>query len=287
MDYATRQERIVSTLSAETVDGFNIDGMAVSPDRTRIVVASLFGATQADVATGVGGNRLWSMDIYGGDMLRLTPVFTGGPDTTRVDVRNPTFSQDGQRVYYDYGEYSGGSWYVAPWWVPPDGSAKPQLFEIAVERCSINFVAAANPATGDLLVKHTVCIPGTHGGYFLYPRAGGAPVQLVDDALINLSTERPTFSPDGAGFLFTARDANGIQSLYAYLFDTQQISLVIEGTPDMDVVTGVFSPDFSHIVYCVKEKGGGSTDLWALDVSVNPPSNQRLTQDGQSCHPVF
>ncbi|MCA9597950.1 MAG: hypothetical protein KC776_31780 [Myxococcales bacterium] len=283
MDYATGQERVISTLVQPNSDGWNIDGVAVSPDRTRIVIASGYGPTQEDVATGMVANRVWSMNTDGGDMLRLTPVFQGGIDTQKVDVRNPAFTPDGQNVFYEYGEYNGGSWFVAPWWVAANGSAVPSLFQTSLG-CSINGNVAFNPATGDLLMEHTVCIPGTKGGYYLYPAAGGAPVQLVDEAGANL--ERPVFSHDGSAFLFTARSASdGIQSAYLYFMAQQQIAPVIDGASGVDIVNGAIAPDDAHIVYCVQQ--GSSTDLHVLDLTVDPPADKVLTNDGASCDPVF
>ncbi|MEZ4221913.1 MAG: hypothetical protein R3B13_13355 [Polyangiaceae bacterium] len=283
MDYATGQERIVSTLVQPNSDGWNIDGVAVSPDRTRIVLASPYGPTQQDTLTGIAAQRLWSMNTEGGDMVRLTPVFEGGVDTTKIDVRNPVFTPDGLNVFYEYGEYNGGSWYVAPWWVGSGGNAVPSLFQTQ-QSCSINNNPAVNPVTGDLLLKHTVCLPSVKGGYYLYPAAGGTPTQLVDETGSDL--RRPVFSFDGSAFLFTARSSTDqIQSLYLYLLSTQQLALVISGSQGVDVVDGSFAPDNAHIVYCVNQ--AGSTNLRLFDLSVDPPVDTPLTSDGASCSPVF
>jgi Tol biopolymer transport system component len=281
MDYVTGQQRVISTLAEPDAAGWAVDGMAVSPDRSRIVFASLYGPTQQDSLTGKATNRLWSMNTDGGDMLRLTPVFTGGPDTTKIDVRNPSFSPDGQNVYYEYGEYTG-SWYVAPWWVAADGSAVPSLLQTE-PNCTINSNPTFNPVTGDLLLQHTVCLGGVHGGFFLYAKGGGEPVHLVDDQGLDL--DFPVFTADGSGLLFVARTSDQIQSLYMYVFDTQQIVTVVAGTADVGVVNAALSSDLQHLVYCLKQ--GDSTDLWMLDGTVDPPSTVRLTDDGASCDPVF
>lgn len=233
--------------------------------------------------TGMATNRIWSMSTDGGDMTRLTPVFSGGASTTQIDVRNPSFSPDGQRVYFEYGEYTG-SWYVAPWWVPADGSAVPSLVQTDIS-CTINSNPTFNPVTGDLLLKHTVCLGGVHGGYFLYPKAGGAPVHLVDDQGSDLSTTPPVFTSDGGGFLFTARTSDQIQSLFLYVMDSQQILTLVAGDANTDIVNASISRDVLHVVYCVKQ--GGSMDLRMLDASVDPATTVALTQDGVSCDPVF
>ena len=217
-------------------------------------------------------------------MVRLTPVFAGGATTTQVDVRNPAFSSDGQRVFFDYGEFAGGSWYVAPWSVGADGSAVPELFQTNLS-CSINGFASFNPVTGDLLLKHSVCVPGTPSGYYLYPKAGGAPVQLIDGDSFDLS-ERAVFSHAGESFLFTAKPSPGKESsLYLYVLASQKVQTLVNGENGYDVVNVALSPDNLQFVYCTSN--GDSKDLWLLDLSVEPFVHERLTQDGMSCSPVF
>src|SRR5690606_7611874 len=53
MSCVSGAERIITTLAEGSVEGWNVDGISVSPDRTRLVLASRYGATAADVATGL------------------------------------------------------------------------------------------------------------------------------------------------------------------------------------------------------------------------------------------
>lgn len=288
MDYVSGEQRIITTLAEGNVAGWAIDGAAVSPDRTRIVIATGYGATAEDVATQLATNRLWSMDTDGGDFRRLTPVFPnngGGRAGWRIDVRNPAFSADGQIVMYDYGEGDFQSGYVAPWYVSAAGDSLPMLFQTSFS-CSINGNGVFNPATGDLLLVHSVCVPGTPSGYHAYPIAGGPPVYLVNEEGVSLSSEPPAIAFDGSAFVFTARSyADDIQSLYAYIFSGQQVVPIVLGADGIDIVNAAFAPDNAHMVYCVRE--GDTFNLRLIDFGVDPPSDTALTDDGVSCDPVF
>ncbi len=288
MDVESRQQRVITTLAEGSVTGWKIDGVTVSPDRTRIVLASPYGATVADNATGLSTNRLWNLDINGNDFRRITPVFPNthaGQLGWHIDVRDPAFSPDGQYVVYDYGEgdYSGG--YVAPWFVAADGSTLPSLISTSLD-CSVNNNGVFNPVTGDLLLEHVVCIGGQKGGYFLYPNAGGAPDFLVNDDGISLSSEPPAFSADGSVFVYTGRTySDNIQSLYAYSMSNRTVVPLIPGSANTDIINASFSPDDRYMVYCVK--AGNLYDLRVMDFSADPPTDTELTSDGVSCDPVF
>ena len=259
--------------------------MAISRDRTRIVFSSMVGASSADAATMMAAQRIWSMNIDGQDWIRLTPVFKSNGTTSKIDVRNPSFSPDGQTVVYDYGEYAGGSWYVAPFLVASDGSATPALVPTNLN-CSINGYGAYNPVTGDLLLKHSVCVPGSPSGLYLYPKDGSAPIQLVDGNSLELTSERPVFTTDGAGILFTAQPSPGKESsLYIYLMKDQKVVRLLEGEAGIWVVNAAVAPDDRHIVVCLRENG--NTNLWLWDVGVDPTTFEPLTQDQISCNPVF
>jgi len=288
MDVVSRQQRVITTLAEGSVDGWNIDGATVSPDRTRVVIASLYGATAADNATGLATNRLWNLDTDGNDFRRLTPVFQNlhsGQTGWRIDVRDPAYSPDGQYILFDYGEGDSQSGYVAPWVVAADGSTLPSLIPTNLD-CSVNGNAAFNPITGDLLLEHAVCIGGQKGGFFLYPNAGGAPDFLVNNDGISLSGEPPAFSADGSVFVYTGRTySDNIQSLYAYSMSARAVVPLVLGSTGTDIVNASFSPDDRYMVYCVRS--GNLYDLRAIDFSVDPPTDVELTTDGISCDAVF
>jgi Tol biopolymer transport system component len=288
MDCVSGEQRVITTLADGSVAGYKIDGATVSPDRTRVVISSLFGPTAEDNATGVATNRLWSLDMSGGDFRRLTPVFPNnhpGASSWGIDVRDPAYSPDGQFVVFDYGEGNGQSGYVAPWIVSSAGGSLPSLFQTGLD-CSVNGNAAFNPVTGDMLLMHVVCIGGVKGGYYLYPKQGGAPDYLVNEQGASLSSEPPAFSFDGSVFVYSARAyADNIQSLYAYVMSERKVAPLVLGAQGMDIVNAAFSPDNAHMVYCVRQ--GDVYNLRVIDLSLNPPTDKALTNDGVSCDAVF
>ncbi len=288
MDFVSGEQRVITTLAEGSVGGWNIDGATVSPDRTRIVIASLYGPTAADNATGLATNRLWSLDTEGGDFRRLTPVFPNthaGQTGWRIDVRDPAYSPNGQFIAFDYGEGDLQGGYVAPWVTAADGSSLPSLINTNLD-CSVNNNAAFNPVTGDLLLEHVVCIGGAKGGFYLYPSGGGAPDYLVNEEGLSLSSEPPAFSADGSVFVYAGRTySDNIQSLYAYIMGERRVVLLVPGSVGKDIVSASFAPDNQHMVYCVKE--GDAYNLRLLDFSVDPSTDSALTDDGVSCDAVF
>lgn len=290
MDLVSLEQRVITTLveQGSSVEGYKLDGVTVSPDRTRIVIASLFGPTAADVATGLATNRLWSLDTSGSDFQRLTPVFPNshaGQSGWRIDVRDPAYSADGTLIVFDYGEGDFNGGYVAPWVTAADGSTLPSLIDTNLD-CSVNGNAAFNPVTGDLLLAHVVCIGGVPGGYYLYPKDGGAPDYLVNEEGVSLSTEPPAFSADGSIFVYAARTySDNVQSLYAYIMSERRVVPLVLGAVGVDIVNASFAPDNVHMVYCVNQ--GDAYDLRLLDFSVDPPTDTALTNDGVSCDAVF
>lgn len=290
MDFVSLEQRVITTLAeaGSSVQGYKLDGVTVSPDRTRIVIATLYGPTAADVATGLATNRLWSLDTSGGDFKRLTPVFPNshaGQTGWRIDVRDPAYSADGALIVFDYGEGDFNSGYVAPWVTAADGSTLPSLIDTQLN-CTINGNAAFNPVTGDLLLAHVVCASGVPGGYYLYPKGGGAPDYLVNEEGVSLSTESPAFSADGSVFVYAARTySDDVQSLYAYVMSERRVVPLVLGEAGRDIVNASFAPDNVHLVYCVRQ--GDAYDLRLLDFSVDPPTDTALTNDGVSCDAVF
>lgn len=290
MDYVTKEQRVISTLAEGTVEGWNLDGIAISPDRTRIAFASRFGATAEDVATNSSYNRIHVMNTNGEGLVRLTPVYEHASSTRYVDVREPVFNLDGTRVIYDHGESdTGTSGYVSIWSVAADGSELPSSLDLPKNNaCAVNNDGLLNPKTGDLLVEHSVCIGAEPSGYFSYPSAGGEPVQLFDDDGATLTGGRPVFSSDGAAILFVARPhATQVTSIYLLAVATKQVGALIEGSADIDVLNPALSPDDSHLIYCRHDRTSGAHDLHVVDLTTDPIQDTPLTTDGVSCEPVF
>lgn len=290
MDYASGETRVLATLEEGTVDGWSIDGARVSPDRTHVALASRYGSTAADVATGISANSISILPVTGGALRRITPTFPNSrPDNAnwQIDVRDPVYSPDGTQVLFNYGEGDGTSGYVAPWSIAVAGGATPRLIDLAKgAACSVNSNMTFHPTTGAMLVEHSVCIGSEPSGYFLYPAAGGDPDHLVNDDGVSLSSETPAFSPDGSMFVYTAREqASGLRSLYAYLMAERRVVTLLPGTAERAIVNASFAPDNAHLVYCVQ--AGTAYDLRVIDLSTDPPVDRALTTDGVSCDPAF
>ncbi len=289
MDYATGEARTVATLQDGSVQGWNLDGISVSPDRTRIAIATLYGPTAEDVATGLATNGIWTLDVEGGDFQRLTPPFENprpGNNAWRIDVRDPVYTPDGAQVLYNHGEGDGSGGYVAPWYVEAAGGSLPKPLDLAKNAsCSVNGNLVFSP-NGDMLIEHNVCIGSEPKGYFLYPKAGGAPDHLVNTDGVSFSSETPAYSPDGSVFVYSARlyDDN-IQSLYAYVVADRRVVKLIPGAVGVDVMSAAFAPDNAHLVYCLRSDT--TENLYVADLAVDPPAITQLTNDGASCDPIF
>lgn len=289
MDYTNGETRTLATLQEGSVEGWSIDGARVSPDRTRIAIATGYGATAEDVATGLATNRIWTLDVEGGDFQRLTPPFESSrPESSgwRIDVRDPVYTPDGAQVLYNYGEGDSTGGYVAPWYVEAAGGSLPKPLDLAKnEACSVNGNLVFSPS-GDMLIEHNICIGSEPAGYFLYPKAGGAPDYLVNTDGVSFSSETPAYSPDGSIFVYSARSyEDDVQSLYAYVVAERRVVKLIPGSAGVDVMGAAFAPDNAHLVYC--QRTGTARDLYVADLGVDPATVTQLTDDGASCDPVF
>jgi len=300
-DFATGKERVVTDLRGDGSDGWEIWGHAISPDRKRIAVASLYGPTKADTDTKIATRNISTFDSEGGDFQRLTPVFpnTGAGRTNfSIDVQGPVFSADGGSIIYDFGNWwyegttlNGGS---LPWLVSTQGDV-PESFP-TISSCSV-IEPSVNPATGDVLFVHSVCINAADEGIFLYPSAGGTePVKLIDRGYgageVDPSLEPASWVGDGSGFIFVAdmqvtrgADTDTASSLLAFDMATGDIGVLIIPEPNTSVRNAAIAPDGSGIVYCLYHDD--VYDLHAIDLTLDPPEDAAITDDGKSCSPVF
>jgi hypothetical protein len=299
--FGTGQERLVTDLQGDGSDGWEIWGHTISPDRTRIVIASLYGPTKADNDTKLATRRLWSLASDGTDFQRLTPVFenTGsGMTNFNISVQDPMFTADGSGVLYDFGNWwyegtslEGGS---LPWLASLAGDV-PSLFP-TVSSCTV-VNPSVNPATGEVLFVHSVCVSSADEGLFLYPGEGGdEPVQLVARGFgagaVDPSLETASWVGDGSGFIFVgAIDVKrgdvteSAVSLLAYDLVSGEVSALVIPEPDSHVQAATISADATSIVYCLAHDD--SVDLHAIDLTQDPPVDEPITDDGISCYPAF
>ncbi|MBX3196621.1 MAG: hypothetical protein KF894_00590 [Labilithrix sp.] len=278
----------------------DIRGYALSPDRRRIAIASLRSPTKEDTATGLATRAIWTLAIDGTDFLRLTPTFPKddqGRNRFSYNVADPVWSADGSRVLYDFGSYwyegttfSGGS---VPWSVSAAGGEAPTSFPTQFG-CSV-IDPARNPATGEFLFIHSVCVPGQGDGdgLYLYPADGGTkPKKLLGsahvDGSIDVHLEKASWISDGSGFLFIGgtSESDWTPSLFAYDMQAGTASPLVVPPQGSAIVSVAMSPDASKIVYCLRNDDSTS-DLHVIDVSAASPTDTPITTDGKSCYPSF
>jgi hypothetical protein len=301
VDATTGEARTVTDLRGDGSDGWQIEGYALSPDRTRIVMASLYGPTKEDNDTKLATSRIWTLASDGSDFRRLTPVFentSGGRSGFAIEIRDPMFSKDGSDVFFNYGEY----WYESTtlkgasgiWHVGTGGGALPELFK-APSPCSL-LDPSVDPKTGKITITHSVCIPGQGvDGIYLYAADGSGEPELLfgDQGTTSVVLETPRWVADGSGFVFIATTevpvndtTRNVRGLYVFDMSTRKASAIVQPEDqDAQVIDATIAPDASAIVYCLQQ--GDATDLHAIDLSVDPPTDTAITNDGKSCHPVW
>lgn len=299
-DLTRDKERVITDLTGDGSSGWEIGGYSLSPDRRRIAIASLYGPTAADNATGLATRAIWTLDTAGNDFRRLTPTFPNnaqGRQNFQYEVADPEWTADGKHVLYDFGEYwwegsnlAGGTF---PWIVSAAGNEPPTTFSSGAD-CSV-LHPARNPATGDFLFIHSVCVPGQGDGdgLYLYPADGStSPQQLVPSGRaagsIDVYLGKPSWLADGSGFLFLGgiSETDWRPSLLGYDLGTGNVSLLV-GAPEGTVVDAVaISPDSSKLVYCLSTNDG-EEDLHLIDLAAASPTDTALTTDGKSCDPSF
>ena len=296
---ATGAERVVTDLTGDGSSGWRIRGYSLSPDRRRIALASLYGPTAEDNASGLATRRIWTLDTDGTDFRRLTPIFpntSGGRSSYSIEISDPIWTGDGTAVLFDLGEYwyegtmlSGGT---APWVVDASGSSLPSDFPVPLG-CSIS-LAGRHPVTGEILLNHSVCVPGQGvRGLYLYPPGGASsPRRLVESSRasggIDVQLERVSWLADGSGFLFLGgvEASDWATSVLVYDMAGGTVSLLLPPPPGSQVYGAAISADASTLVYCLGD-AERRTDLHLVDLAASPPTDTAITHDGQSCYPSF
>jgi len=301
LDYLTGDTSVVTDLQGDGSDGWEIWGHAISPDRKRIVIASLYGPTKADNATGLATRRIWTMATDGSDFQRLTPVFDNdgaGRKNYSIEVQDPVFSGDGQGIIYDFGNWwyegttlTGGS---APWFVSTQGGL-PEFLPTGAG-CILLVDPSVNPATGDVLLVHSSCPKADDEGIYLHPINGDDPIKLIDRGYgagaVDPALEKASWLADGSGFIFVGnvdvqRGASTelTASILVYDMETGKASVLMSPDADTDVRSAAVAPNGDGIVYCLAHDD--VYDLHVIDLTVDPPVDSAITDDGISCSPGF
>jgi hypothetical protein len=185
----------------------------------------------------------------------------------------------------------GGS---LPWYVATSGSL-PEPFPTNTSCTVIN--PSVNPATGDVLFNHSVCIAPADVGIFLYPSAGGTePTKLVGRGYgpgeVDPSLEKASWLADGSGFIFVGSievtrgaEVDTARSLLAFDMTTGDITALVIPEPDSYVRNAAIALNGAGIVYCLGHDD--VFDLHAIDLTLDPPEDAAITDDGKSCDPGF
>ena len=293
-------ERVITDLTSDGSSGWSIHGYSLSPDRRRIAIASLYGPTKEDTDTGLATRGIWTLATDGTDFRRLTPTFpnrSGGRNSYSIDVSNPMWTADGASVIFDYGEYwwegttiKGGTF---PWVVSAAGGQFPSAVPTTTA-CTVLY-PSRNPATGDIVFVHSVCIPGSGAsGLYLYPERGSTdPKPLIVSSRasggVDVFSGTASWVADGSGFLFlgSTEETNWSPSVLAYDMAGDTAAMVVPSPAGSSIRNVAASPDGSKFVYCLHDDDTSKEDLHLVDVSKSPPTDTAITNDGKSCRPSF
>ncbi len=299
-DLESGDERIVTDLTGDGSSGWNLHSYSLSPDRRRIAIASLYGPTSEDTATGIATRAIWTLATDGTDFRRLTPTFPntgGGRQGFQIDVGGPMWTSDGANVVFDVGNYwwegtklAGGTF---PWVVAATGTEVPSEVPTAAS-CSV-LHPSRNPATGEMLFIHSVCIPGSgEEGLYLYPAEGSKdPQKLLASSHtsggVDVFLAAPAWISDGSGFLFIGSTEATDWSPGILLYDMAKgtATPLVAPPAHASVWDVTISPDGSKIVYTLRQDEGSSQDLHLIDISTSKPTDVALTSDGKSRLPSF
>ena len=268
---ATGDERTVTDLTGDgsswTLDIRRLAGPP--PDRARVTLRADGGGRRhrpRDAGHLVPRGRRHRLS-------RLTPTFPNraagarGPALRgRPDVDAGRIARDLRlREYWTNGtRLEGGSF---PWSV----SARETIRRRPWRRPRLTVLhPSRNPATGDMLYQHSVCIPGQgESGLYLYPEQGTTtPQRLPGLTDVDVYLATPSWLADGSGFLFlgSAARTNEPARIFAYDLGAGAATALLTARP----VTYAASRwrRTGRIVYCLET--GDRRDLHVVDATVSP-----------------
>jgi dipeptidyl aminopeptidase/acylaminoacyl peptidase len=276
---------------------------AVSPDGKSIV----FTLRTTDLEGNRGRTDLWLTDLEGKTLRRLT-------SHPSADF-NPRWAPDGRTIYF-LSTRSGASqaWRisldggeaeqvtklpldVANLVVSPDGKTlafSVEVFPGECPKCTKEKLdeIAARKATGRvyerLFIRHwDTWKDGRRNHAFVMPVAGGKPVDLMKDMDADAPSkpfggaEEFAFSPDGKGFVFTARDAGkeeawstNLDLYYAPLDGSAPPRNLTEKNKATDTQPA-FSPDGRTLAYLAMERPGYEADRYRIMLRAWPDGPEK------------
>ncbi|MCY1040006.1 S9 family peptidase [Corallococcus sp. bb12-1] len=251
------------------LDGTNLRQLTAHPDNDGEPVWAPDGKSLFFLSSRGGSSQVWRLPVDGGEPLPVTNL--------SLDVNSFALSRDGQQL-------------AVALEVFPDC---PTL------DCNTQRVAAAQKkkntgrAYDQLFFRHwDAWKDGTRSHLFVLPVAGGTPV----DVMKGMDADGPskpfggaeefTFTPDGKGLVFAARDAGRTE---AWSTDLDLFLSPIDGKSKPRKLTEknratdtspVFSPDGKTLAYAAMSRPGYEADRFRVILRQWPSGQERvLTQD--------
>jgi dipeptidyl aminopeptidase/acylaminoacyl peptidase len=267
----------------------------VSPDKRSI----LFGVTYYDLDQNKGNRELYTIDIDGGNLKRIT--------TSPKSEYQAMWTPDGKAVTFLSSE-TGSS---QLWRMDPDGTNRKQVtniengingYRISPDMKRILYTADVYPekqyqelyeglpkASGrivdDLMYRHWDTWVQSYSHVFVADLVNET-ITKGDDIMLNEPYESPlmpfggmeqiTWSPDSKTIVYTCRKKKGMEyavstnsDLYLYDIDKKTTINLTEGMMGYDIAP-VFSPDGTRIAWQSMERDGYESDknrLFVMDLT--------------------
>ncbi|MCI0514167.1 S9 family peptidase [candidate division KSB1 bacterium] len=265
----------------------------VSPDGKTIV----FVLRKTDLDANRGRTDLWLVDVDGKNLRQLT--------VNPAADYNPRWAADGQSIWF----LSTRSGAAQVWQIPVNGGESEQITQLTLEIANLmvspdgqhlaftldifthcKTLAAtrqkldeieASKATGriydQLFIRHwDTWSDGRRSHLFVMPIAGGEPRDVMPGMEADVpskpfgGTEEITFTPDGKGMIFTAREV-GRTEAWSTNFDLYYVPL--DGSQPPECLTTenpawdtqpLFSPDGQTLAYLAMIRAGYEADRYRI-----------------------
>jgi len=221
------------------------------------------GKTIYFLSTRSGSSQVWRIRPDGGEAEQLTRL--------QLDVANMKLSPDGKTLAFSMEVFPG----LCP------GKTKKKLDEIAAGK-------ASGRIYDQLFIRHwDTWKDGRRSHIFVLPVAGGHVVDLMPDMDAD-SPSKPfggaeefTFTPDGQGLIFTARDAGreeawstNLDLYFAPIDGSAAPRNLTEGNKATDTQP-LFSPDGKTLAYLAMERPGYEADRYRIMLRSWPDGPER------------
>ncbi len=318
-DTASKKETLLSNLDDDGKSGTDHVGhLSISPDRRWIAFAAFFRPTQADLNIGLATQSIWVVSADGKVFKRLTlPMDDGAKSCTtdnecvsggycqglaghshcrprnfNMEVDTPTWTPDGQTVYFNFtetwwtsgGMLAGGAF---PHSVPATGGADT-FYQLTNDSglCQTYSDPSVSPDGKSMIVNHAEC--GGDGVYIHDVPPSGSGTLLVSIPSNSRSFDQPAeWLPDSSAALVlltttdgTVDDAGAPVDIGAVVATSDAKKVVFD---TVGLGSFALAPDGKRIALCVADSSGMRlllADRTAPHVSPTP-----LLENG--CHPAW